>query len=132
MPPEKAAIAAELMEMINRRDVEALAELVHPEYELHSVLASAGGGPYLGAIGIRRWFDDLDAAWDGVHFELKEVREAGERAVVVVHYTATGKASGVPVDGRLGQVLTWRDGRLWRTVVYTEPAEACRAAGLRQ
>ena len=130
MPPEKAAVAAKLIEMVNRRDVEALADFVHPEWELHSVLVE--GEPYVGASGVRRWFDDLDTVWEEVHLEPEEVRAAGERAVLVVHYTAAGKASRVPVEGRLGLVLTWRDGRLWRGFAYTEPAEAFRAAGLRQ
>ena len=29
-----------------------------------------------------------------------------------------------------GAVLTWRDGKLWRNVVYSDPPEALAAAGV--
>jgi ketosteroid isomerase-like protein len=89
------------------------------------------GQPYLGATGVRQHFEDTESAWARLHWELEEVHEAGERAVVVMRFTAEGKASGAPVDGRTGQVWNGRDGKLWRVVVYRNPDEAFRAAGLR-
>ena len=45
--------------------------------------------------------------------------------------TATGKASGASVEVENGQVITFRDGKVIRTDVYSDPAEAARAAGAR-
>lgn len=42
--------------------------------------------------------------------------------------TATGKASGVSVEVENAQVITVRDGKVIRTVVYSDPDEAARAA----
>jgi ketosteroid isomerase-like protein len=38
--------------------------------------------------------------------------------------------SGIPLDVRVGQVWTWREGRMLRNVVYTDPNDAFRAVGL--
>jgi hypothetical protein len=36
----------------------------------------------------------------------------------------------VPVDARLTQIWTWRNGKMWRNEVFTDPREALKAAGL--
>jgi ketosteroid isomerase-like protein len=63
---------------------------------------------------------------------LEEFHEAGDQAVVVIRVRGTAKASGVPLDQRTGQIWTWRDGQLWRSVVYSNPADAFRAIGEEQ
>ena len=44
--------------------------------------------------------------------------------------TATGKVSGAEVEVENAQVITLRDGKVIRTVVYSDPDEAARAAGV--
>ena len=40
-------------------------------------------------------------------------------------------ASGASVEVENGQVITFRDGKVIRTDVYSDPAEAAQAAGVR-
>ena len=53
-----------------------------------------------------------------------------KRVVVVLRLVGKAKASGVPLDTRLGQVWTWRDGKVWRIATYTDPRDAFEAVRL--
>jgi ketosteroid isomerase-like protein len=48
----------------------------------------------------------------------------------VINEGGVGRTSGVPVRLRYGQVITVRDGKIAKTVVYRDPAEAFRDAGM--
>ena len=45
-------------------------------------------------------------------------------------WSGKGKASGVPVDQRIGVAYRFRNGKLWRMRSYLDPAEALEAVGL--
>jgi ketosteroid isomerase-like protein len=118
------------MDALNARDFETLADLsfYHPEGEFHSLLAGVEGEVYVGGVeGLRKWAEDVDATWENFHAEVLEIHELGdEQAVVVFRATGRAKASGIPLDWRVAQVWTWREGKLWRNVSYTDPSEALR------
>ena len=52
------------------------------------------------------------------------------RVVVMSLQRATGKASGVPVELRMGGIWTVEGGQVTRVENFLEPADALRAAGL--
>jgi ketosteroid isomerase-like protein len=54
----------------------------------------------------------------------------GNRVVVVSHLTGRGKGSGIEVDGRGADLLTFDGGRLVRWTGYADRAQALEAAGL--
>jgi hypothetical protein len=56
--------------------------------------------------------------------------DAGEWIVVVLRQRGRSKATGVPVDIRLGQVWTLQHGQGIRMQMYASPEEALEAAGL--
>jgi len=130
MVGEKTAAVGQLFEMFNRHDVEGIADLVHPDFELHSALAAVEGTPYSGADGLRRYFDDLESVSARSHWKLEAVHDAGDQAVAVYHFTGVAKGSGISGDMRHAQVVTWRDGKIWRLVHFTDPAKALKAVGL--
>jgi ketosteroid isomerase-like protein len=119
-----------LVEAVNRRDSDGISTMLHPDFEFHAAISAVEQRPYAGKRGLRAFVADMDTIWDGYRIELTEVREAGEQAVALMHIRGTARASGVPLNQDLGQVITWRDGRIWRVVSYTVPAEALKAAGL--
>ena len=89
-------------------------------------------GDFVGHEGIRRWWSDLHDLYDGLHTDVVEVRDLGERVVVV--YVIQGRARGsglVFEDGQtLAQVVTLRDGKITRHRSFHDRAEALEAAGL--
>jgi ketosteroid isomerase-like protein len=56
--------------------------------------------------------------------------DAGDEVVVLARYTATGRVSGVPIEGEHGYVWTVRDGLAVRFRWFQSHREALEAAGL--
>jgi ketosteroid isomerase-like protein len=120
-------------EALNAWDFRALADVFHPQLEHRSVFAAVEGDVYQGIEGQRRRWENVHATWDDFSIAVVEVHDVDdEHAVVVLRLVGTAKASGIPLDTLLGQVWTWRDGKVWRIVTYTDPREALEAAGLEQ
>lgn len=65
-------------------------------------------------------------------FEVKVERiiDAGEKTVVLAHFSGSGATSGVPVAGEHGYVWTVRDGLAVRFQWFQSHREALEAAGL--
>jgi ketosteroid isomerase-like protein len=71
--------------------------------------------------------------FDEYSFRVERIIDAGDdRVVSILHQRCVGKASGVPVEWQMGQVLEFEGGRLNRARNYASPAEALEAAGLRE
>ena len=115
-----------VLEAVNRRDADALVELMDPDVELLPILASLEGG-YRGHAGVRRWVRSLELDWEIYETRLEEVFDLGDAALGLGGWNARGRTSGVELHTQPG---AWharvRDGRVvwWRT--YTDRAEALR------
>jgi ketosteroid isomerase-like protein len=62
----------------------------------------------------------------------EEFADMGDRVVVTVRFRARGRGSGTPVDARLYDVFTLRDGKIVRMDQFAERAEALEAVGPRE
>ena len=100
-------------------DIEWDVRRFRPDVEMHR-------GTQEQAEGILSWRD----AWRDHFFEVESLTEAGDDIVAVIHEGGVGKASGVPVRLRYGQIVTVREGKIAKTVVYRDPDEAFRDAGI--
>jgi hypothetical protein len=49
-------------------------------------------------MGLRRFIDEMVEEWDGVRFEVDEIRDAGEQMVGFGRMRARGRASGVDLE----------------------------------
>ena len=78
------------------------------------------------AEGIRTWRE----AWRDHFFELESLTDAGDCVVAVINEGGVGRTSGAPVRLRYGQIVAVRDGKIVKTVVYRDPEEAFRDAGI--
>jgi ketosteroid isomerase-like protein len=132
MSQENVEMVTALVEAVNRRDSDGTSTMLHPDFEFHAAISAVEQRPYAGERGLRSFVADMDTVWDGYRIELTEVREAGEQAVALMHIRGTARASGVPLNQDLAQVITWRDGRIWRILAYTVPADALKAVGLEE
>ena len=107
------------------------AGLVSSEFEW--VVAAEAPGLRRSYRGREEWAEFLDT-WTGDFdwtLELERLIDAGGGRVVVISLQrATGKASGVPVELRMGGVWTVDGGQVIRVENFLEPADALRAAGL--
>ena len=69
------------------------------------------------------------SGWIDYSAEPREVVDAGDHVVLVLHETAKVRDSGVPLDRDLVQVWTVRDGRVTFLRVFKTRAEALEAVG---
>ena len=122
----------DLMAAVVRRDFDAVGRgPLHPDFEYHSLFARAEGEVWHGVDGLRRWAEEVDGTWDDFRVEIESIEEVdADTAVLCARLTGRAKASGVPLDNRLGQLWTREDGLIRRVTAYSTLDEARAAAGL--
>jgi ketosteroid isomerase-like protein len=62
--------------------------------------------------------------------QIEEILDAGDDVLVLARYTASGRGSGVPLEGEHGYVWTVRDGQAVRFQWFQSHREAYEAAGV--
>ena len=86
---------------------------------------------YEGLKEARRFIRDWTDAFESWQIEVETIRDAGDDKVVgIIRQRGRSKSTGLPVDMRLAQVFTIRDGKETRMEMYADPAEALKAVGL--
>jgi ketosteroid isomerase-like protein len=130
MSQENVALAKKAYEALNRRDVDAFADLCDPEVEFVSLIAESEGEVFLGQEGVRSFFRQQDEAFDRISAEIEEIIESGDFLILGVFFRAHGRESGVPVEQHMWQAGRFRANRVvWWKVCRTRE-EALEAAGL--
>jgi ketosteroid isomerase-like protein len=121
------------VDALNRRDLDALAEVCSADFQwFPSMAGTIEGGAYTGREGMDRYVEHYDEAWEEFRVEIDEYRPAGDRVLALGRLWATGRGSGVPVSTPVWAVIELRDGKMSRTRVHLDRAEAFRAAGLEE
>jgi ketosteroid isomerase-like protein len=93
----------------------------------------AGLGTYRGYDELRSFFEDWFSTFpfDEWEQELDDVIDCGdERVIALTRQRGRGSASGVSVELEYAQVITVRDGKIVRVVVYTDRGQALEAVSL--
>jgi ketosteroid isomerase-like protein len=129
MSRENVETVRQLFEAFNRRDTDALLELLHPHVEWLPMLAKLEGAVYRGRDEVARWVAELDREWAEFRPHLQECRDLGD---VVLALGTGGRGSGVDVEAPFFGVLTVRGGKLAALRTFTTEAEALEAVGLRE
>ncbi len=127
-PADIEAIARTAYAALNRGDLDAFIDSVHPEVEFTSLIAESEGQTFHGHDGVRRWWRDVARSLGGLHFELTRMVPHGDRGYSEL--TVTGHVGGVEVPQRMWQAVRLRDGKAiwWQTCRSEE--EARRILGL--
>jgi ketosteroid isomerase-like protein len=118
-------------EAFNRRDVDALADLASPSFELVPYLSSMiETTTYRGHDGLRKYFEDADSAWESIEARLDEVRDFGERFLATGELHGKGRSSGMEVVLPLAWAGAIVDGKIaW---IQTHETEAAALEAVRQ
>ena len=104
-------LVREIVEALNRGDVDGMLERMHPDFEWRPLESSpAAGGVYRGHAQVRRYVEDWLGTFDDLRLELEDPAEVADRVVAMVQGHARGRASGLQLDTRFCQVWTVRDG----------------------
>jgi ketosteroid isomerase-like protein len=116
----------------NRRDFEASVEWLHPDAELHpGAVGGVEGRAYRGREGLRRFWADIDEAFDELSTSFDDVRDLGDAVLGLGQMRGRSK-QGVPVDFEYALLVRYRDGRVVWAQSWYGHEEALAAAGLPQ
>jgi ketosteroid isomerase-like protein len=112
-------------------DPDTMIAASHPDFDMQ--LVGVGGEPvhYMGASGIREFFHDVAESWETFRFEATDLRDLGDRVLVLGRVGGRGRLSGAEVDDQWGWIVELRDGRAASLRGYLHAREALEAAGLR-
>jgi ketosteroid isomerase-like protein len=121
---QNMALAREWAAAFNRWDIDALVALSHPDFELHEWPDAPGARSYQGQNAIRHGIATWFESWEWMKVEVQDMREAGDRLLVMLHQRAAGKGSAVEVEIDTYNVMQFRDGQLAELHMFTaeEPA----------
>jgi ketosteroid isomerase-like protein len=121
----KRAVAA-----YNRRDIEAMVEISHPEAAWYPFTAQVeGDDAYHGDEGLRQWWANVDATFEELDASIEEIRDLGDVVLALGHLRARFR-SGVSLDTEIGWLTRYRDGLAVWGRAYQSHVEALEAAGL--
>jgi len=87
---------------------------------------------YSGIEGATEFLRDWIDAWEDWELDIEEFRDAGEKVVTIARQTGRAKATGLPTEMHFAQVWTLRGGKQTRMEMYSSPAAALEAVGLRE
>ena len=130
MSQENVETLKRAIEAYNRGDIEPLLETSDPEIEWYPFTAQVEGDEaYHGHEGLRRWWANIDAAFEDFEASADEVQDLDDTVVGLGRLRARFR-SGVNLDTEIGWVIRFRDGLgVWGRA-YQSHAEALEAAGL--
>ncbi len=121
------------IEAWNRGDVDTFLDSCDVDVVMHLSLPRMFGGEstvYRGRDAYRAFYSELGELFAELRIEVSEIRDLGDRVVVLGEIRGRGMASGAEVETPIAYVLELRDGMVIRIEDYFDPDEALRAAGL--
>jgi ketosteroid isomerase-like protein len=129
-------VSQENLEIVRRvfvatsRGDPALAEYdPHSEWDMTGVIGWAEKDVYRGP-EILPFLQSWASSWRDWHFDVDEVRDAGEEVFVAIHEWARGAETEVAVDQRRYFAVRVEQGRIVRVRMFSERTEALKAVGL--
>jgi ketosteroid isomerase-like protein len=129
MSQENVELGYRAIDAVNRRDLDALLELMDENVESGSRIVAMEGGLH-GHDGIRQWWKSWLDAFPDYELDVVETRDRGDVLVATLRAVGHGAGSGLPVEDNIFHASRWRDRRcVWWQVFVTEAA-ALEAAGL--
>ena len=110
MPPANAETVQEIIDAINRGDVDAVLARVDADFEWRPLEDSPAAGTYRGHDQVRHYLEDWLDHFDRLRLEVENLSEEGGQVVAAVRGHGRGKLSGVELHSSFCQVWTLRDG----------------------
>ena len=110
--------------------VEAVAPLLHRDFEAVFVDPLRGETTYRGIDGLREAWLDWLSPWEAYRTEIEEARDLGDRVLLLVHDFGRRKGSTQEVALNAAAVWTVRDRKIVRAEFHNDRTAALEAVGL--
>jgi ketosteroid isomerase-like protein len=117
------------IEAYNRRDVDALCELMTADVDLRPPVFALTGRAYVGHTGIVEWLTDVDESFASAQIVPLELRDLGDTVLALTEFRVEGQESGMALGSQLGLVCEIAGGRIKTWYGFFNHAEAVEAAG---
>jgi ketosteroid isomerase-like protein len=130
MSQENVDLHYRVFDAFNRRDLDALLELMDDDVESVPRAVAMEGGSYHGHDGIRRWGENLFDVFPDFTAQAVEVRDPGDLTIAAIRLRGRGTGSDAPSDQTIWQVVRWRRGKCVWWATFDTRAEALEAVGL--
>jgi len=132
MSQENVDLVRRAVAALNARDLDGYLACCTEDVALHTPL-EAFVGVYERRDGIRQWLVDVEDAAPDFRIDLQDVKAVGsDQVLAFAHLGTTGRASGVPLAGDSGNVYDLVDGKIRRTRIFLDRADALKAVGLEE
>ena len=113
---------------MGRREVPE--DLLADDFVMENVATAVTSRRYVGAEGMKQWFEDILGVFGDDYVYEAHPRESGEDYVVAwVRMSGTGLISGAPLDMSHWGVAWVRGGKVTRAAGYASHREALAAVG---
>jgi|SRR5262245_4370772 len=122
----KDAIVASY-EAVNQRDIDGALAPLADDAEWHESEVLPDTDIYRGKDAIRAFLAEFLDSWERFHQTVDEVRERGDRVLVLIHLEATGRGSAADVDARYAHLWTVSDGKGIRVDAFYDRDKALAA-----
>jgi ketosteroid isomerase-like protein len=122
-------------EAANRRDYEVTFAAYDRDIEFIPPTGLIGLGDQASYRGLEarvRYERNWRAEWGDFRYEPDELRDLGDRFLVIGRISSSGLSSGAAIDSDFANIFTLRAGRVIREQVFLNRAEALEAVGLRE
>jgi ketosteroid isomerase-like protein len=116
----------------NAGDLDGVAELLTSETEFIPLRSQLEGAPYRGPEGIRQYARDAAEEWEFLRISPDEFHDLGDRVLMLGHFDARTRGSGMDVRFPVGWIARLSGGKLVHLRTYSDHREALEAAGLRE
>lgn len=120
-------LVRDIIESLNRGDVEGMLARMHPDFEWTPLEASPVARVCRGREEVRRYVEDWLGTFDGLRLELEDPTEVSGRVVAPVRGHARGRGSGLALDTRFCQVWTVCEGSATAMTEYATREQALAA-----
>jgi ketosteroid isomerase-like protein len=120
------------MEAFNRRDGEAFDGFLAGEAEILPVRAALEGTIYRGPHAGTQDCTAVDRHWEGLRWEVEELRDDDDWVLALGHIRDQGRQSGVTIDATAGWLAQFHEGLIAKFQTFGNRAEALEVAGLQE
>ena len=129
-PTENLRVVGEILEAWNRRDFDQVLARASEDLEwVPATIATVEGDSFQGKEGAREFFRQWGETWETWDVTLQDLREHGDRVVVLGQVQAVGRGSGLELNQPVAYVFELREGLLTRGQSFFNHDEALAAGG---
>jgi ketosteroid isomerase-like protein len=133
MTQENVEVVRKPYEAFNAAGADAALASFAPDAVMYAFAEWPGPDEYRGHDGLRRLMEEWTENFDAFAFEVREVREAGDKVLVLCEIVGRIKGTRVPIRQPVATLYSdFRDGRIGEGRNFLRWREGLEAAGLRE